>query len=80
MEAQIPCEGIEDFRIVVIICCVWRKNTPIGQHISDTQTIGQLSAGDEKSIPALKINIFWDMADSILYFVPTHFKESLLPP
>ncbi len=34
LETKIPCEGIEDFRIVVVICCVWRKGTPFGQHIT----------------------------------------------
>ncbi len=34
------------------------------------QTIWQLLARDEKSIPALKIYIFRDMADSILYLIP----------
>jgi hypothetical protein len=33
--------------------------------------------GDEKPIPALKINIFWDMAYSIPYLVPTRFQESI---
>ncbi len=33
--------------------------------------------GDEKSIPALKINSLWDMADSIPYLVPTQFQESI---
>ena len=29
---MIPCEGIEYFRIVLIICCVRGKDTPIGHH------------------------------------------------
>ena len=74
LEDIVPCEEIEDFRIVVIISCVWGKDTPIGQHISNMQTIWQLSAGDEKSVPALKINIFmWHgRPDSILdsYSIP----------
>jgi hypothetical protein len=42
---------------------VWGKGTLIGQHISNTQTkqkvtIWPVAAGDEKSIPALKFNIF----------------------
>jgi hypothetical protein len=50
------CEEIEDFRIVVVMCCVWGKDTIIGQHISNTQTIWQLLwAGDEKVISASKI-------------------------
>jgi hypothetical protein len=32
--------------------------TPVDQHIANTHTIWQLSAGDEKSIPAVKINIY----------------------
>jgi len=44
METMISCEEIEDFRIVSVICCVWGKDTSIGQH---TQTIWQLSAGDD---------------------------------
>ncbi len=54
------------------------KDTPIGQHISNKQIIWHLSQGDEESIPALKIKILWDMADSIPYLVPTQFQELLL--
>jgi hypothetical protein len=54
-----PCEGIEDFRIVIGICCVWEKvETHIDQHISKTQTIWQLSAGDEKTNPAKKVTFY----------------------
>jgi hypothetical protein len=77
LEDIIPCEEIEDFRIVVIISCVRGKDTPIGQHISNMQTIWQLLAGDEKSIPALKIYILWSMSHSIPHLVPTHFQESI---
>ncbi len=60
LETSIPCEGIKGFRIVVVIYCVWGKDAPIGQHISNTQTIWQLSAGDEKSIPVQEIfNNLW---------------------
>ncbi len=38
-----------------------------------------MSAGDEKSIYALKINILWDMAYLIPYLVPTPFQESIYP-
>jgi hypothetical protein len=47
------------FLIVVVICWVG-KDAPIGQHISITQTIWQLSAGDKKSIPALEFYIIWN--------------------
>jgi hypothetical protein len=77
---SIQCEGNEDFRIVVVICCVWGNDTPIRQNLSNTQKIWQLSEGDEKPIPALKINILWDMADSIPYFVPTQFQKSIFIP
>jgi hypothetical protein len=50
LEASIPFEGIKDCRIIDVTCCVVGKETPIGQHISKTQTIWQLSAGEEKSI------------------------------
>ncbi len=50
--------------------CVGGTDTPIDQHISNTQTKWQLSAGDEKSISALKINIYeimgYDQLDSTL--------------
>jgi hypothetical protein len=36
-----------------------------------------VSAGGEKTIPALKIYILRDMADSIPYFVPSLFQESI---
>jgi hypothetical protein len=59
---------------------VWGKDSPIGQHISNVQTIWQLSAGNEKSVPALKINIYVDIADSIPYLVPTQFQELIFSP
>jgi hypothetical protein len=43
------------------------------------QTIWQLSAAEEKSISAFKINILWDMAASIPYLVPTQFQELIFP-
>jgi hypothetical protein len=57
---SIPCEEIEDFRIVVVTHYVgggggqpyWSTN------VSNTQTKWQLSACDENSIPAFKINIY----------------------
>ncbi len=39
------------------VVCVGGRTTPIGQHISSMQTIWQLSAEDEKSIPPLNIDI-----------------------
>jgi hypothetical protein len=51
---SIPCKRIEGFRIVIVIGCVSGKVTPTDQHISNMQP-WQLSAGDEKSTPALKI-------------------------
>jgi hypothetical protein len=59
------------------ICCVWAKDTSIGQH---TQTILQLSAGDEKLIPALIMNILSDMAVSIPCLVLTQFQEPIHHP
>jgi hypothetical protein len=56
------------------------KDNPFEKHISNTQTIWLLIAGDEKSIPALKINILWDMSDFVSYFVPTQLQESILSP
>ncbi len=38
----------------------------------------QLSTADEKSIPAVKINILRDMTVSIPYLVPTQFQELML--
>jgi hypothetical protein len=73
LEALSPCEGTEDFRTVIVICCVRGKDTPIDQKISNMQTIWELLATwDEKLIPAL--NLFWDIGrlDSILgsYSIP----------
>ncbi len=74
-DALIPCEGIEDSEFSLsYVVFVWGKDTPIDQHISNTQTICQLSAGDEKPIRALKINILWDMVDSIPHLFPTNFQ------
>ncbi len=55
-QTSIPCEGIEDFRIVDVICCVWGKELTIDQHIltRNANNRFQLSAWDEKPIPALK--------------------------
>jgi hypothetical protein len=39
------------------------------------KTIWQLSAGNEKFVPALKINVLWDMADSIPNLAPDQFQE-----
>jgi hypothetical protein len=39
------------------VVCVGGRTTLIGQDISNTQTIWQLSAEDEKSIPPLNIDI-----------------------
>ncbi len=36
---------MDDFKIVIIICWVWGKNTPIYQHISNTQTIWHCQQG-----------------------------------
>jgi hypothetical protein len=33
-----------------------------------------------KSVPALKMNILWDMAGSIPYLLPTQFQEIIFPP
>jgi hypothetical protein len=49
------------------------KDTSIGQHISNTQTIRQLTKGGEKSFPVLKISMLWNMADSIPYLVSALF-------
>jgi hypothetical protein len=50
-----PNEGIEDFRIVIVICCVREKETPIViQTFPTRKQVGMLSARDEKSIPVLK--------------------------
>ncbi len=54
--------------------------SPISQHISKTQTMWQLSAGDEMSIPAFKINILWDVPALIPYLVPTQFQELIFTP
>jgi hypothetical protein len=89
LEASIQCEGFEDFKIVVVIlretghtiqyvACEGR--TPLlDKTFPIMETIWQLSLGDEMSIPALKINILWDMADSIPYLVPTQLQELILP-
>jgi hypothetical protein len=76
------CEGIEDLRIGDVTCCVWGKDSSIGPHISNTQTIytWQLSAGDENLIPTFfTIIILWDMADAIPYLVPNQVQESIFP-
>jgi hypothetical protein len=39
LETSIPCEGIKDFQIVVVMCYGGGGDTPIGQHISNTLTV-----------------------------------------
>jgi hypothetical protein len=67
--------------VVVIWYCVQEKITSIRQHISNKKTIRQMSEVDEKSIPALKINIFWDMVKLISYLVPNQIQRNrFFPP
>ena len=63
----------------IYIYCVWMKDIPIEQHISNTQTIRQLSAGDKKSILALKL-IFMEHVRLNLnsYLIPTQFQSPYL--
>jgi hypothetical protein len=35
LEAWISCEGIQECKIVIVKICVWGKNTPIDQNISN---------------------------------------------
>ncbi len=81
MDTRLACEGIEDFRIAVCDM-LWGgggEANPIGQHISNMQTIWLLSSAlhdsavDEKSTLSLKIITLWDMAYSIAHLVPTQF-------
>ncbi len=54
--------------LIVVVTCLVGKDSPISQHISNTQTIWQLSAGDKKSIPALEIYFIWN-AGRLVYIV-----------
>ncbi len=54
-----------------MLCVGWGKDIPVVQNTSNTQ----LSARDEKSIPASKIYIFGDKTDSIPCLVSTKFQE-----
>jgi hypothetical protein len=60
---------ISELSLSYVVC--GRRLSLLVNRVSDTQTIWQLSAGDEKLIPALKMNILWDTAGSIPYLVPT---------
>jgi hypothetical protein len=66
LEAAISREGIEGLSY-------WPTHF---QHANNMAVV----AGNEKSIPALKTNILWDMVDLIPYLVPTQFQESIPPP
>ncbi len=82
LETLILCEGIEDFRIVMVMCCVWGKDIPIGQHISNMQTIWRRSARVEKVDSFFK-NLFFvrhGRLDYCTYLVLTQFQESIYPP
>jgi hypothetical protein len=63
---------LKNCRCHVVINCGGKAQGP---PISNTQTIWQLSDGEENLILALIINILWDVADSITYLVPTQFQD-----
>ncbi len=50
-------------KILYVVC--WRRRPLLINTFPKTQTIWQLEAKDEKSIPALKINILWDMVFTV---------------
>jgi hypothetical protein len=55
-----------------------REKTPLLFNTFATQKqYDNISADDEKS---LKVNILWDMADSIPYLFLIQFQESVFPP
>jgi hypothetical protein len=55
------------------------KNTFIGQpHFQNANNMAAVGRV-EKLIPALKINILWDMVNSIPYLVPTQFQDLIFP-
>jgi hypothetical protein len=57
----------------VVICCVWEKDTPI---LVNTFPTRKQYGAVSKERKALKINIVWNMADSILYLVPSYLLNS----
>jgi hypothetical protein len=57
---------------------VWGKDTLLVNHISNTQTKRQLSAGDEKSIPDLKIIIIGH-GQLDVYLVPLKSRNQFSP-
>ncbi len=63
---------ISELSLFYVVC---GGRTPLmhGQHISNTPAIWYGMVWDEKFIPALKINIFRDMATTIPYLIPNQF-------
>ncbi len=55
------------------------ENPNWSTHFQQANNITAISVGDEKSIPALKSNIVWDMADMIPYLFLTQFQELISP-
>jgi hypothetical protein len=67
------CEGAEDFRIVIVLCCVWGKDTSFDQtHIQHAKNKADVGRG-YKVDSCFKKLYLWDMADSIPYLLPIQF-------
>ncbi len=76
---------MKEFKIsgtAIVICCVWMgEGHPYMVNTFTTRKkYSSYRQGGEKSIPALKMYILWNMVDSIPYLVPTQFQESIFPP
>jgi hypothetical protein len=59
--------------------CVGKDTPLLSKKILTCKQFGSCRQRDEKSIPALKINILRDMAVSNPYLVPTQFQELIFP-
>jgi hypothetical protein len=70
----IPCEGIEDFRIVVVVCCVWEKKAPVGQaRLREIiRIVGNLES--KANILYHKVRRVCSSTSKKLYFHEFHFR------
>ncbi len=73
LEAAIPYEGIEDFRIAIVICCVWEKGLLLVDTFPTRKQYGSCRQGLKSRFLLWKLNFLgYVRIDSILgsYSIP----------
>jgi hypothetical protein len=56
LEAAIPCEGIEDFRIIIVIYCVWEKEPLLVNKFPTRKQYGSCRQGLKSRFLLWKLN------------------------